>query len=421
MARASVYRFTTRSSVHFGSHDISGVRAHVGGPAADASHELGAHAYTHGDDVAFAALRLRGSLRTRRHTSFSSGRACPSRASTAAQAIRTSSRLTPSRMPSSAANRPSRSWRDFSWHGKQRRGATQVGRRFRFSAPDPGGRATDSQGAGREWHVFSQNNLPYLILSSQPPVRFWTVSDWIRAGAGFEAHGNHARSPACAAEIIRALGWVPEERIDFAAKNIVFDISRRVVPSEVSARGFSFLGMPTSTPVVSREGSDLVVVATRVEDVPAGAHVEPDDGQRQQVIHALAAFTGLAPAPNALDSLRNDPRARDLVVQSGVILFGRSRRKPAMAFRLRRDLRERGALHPLASQEARQEAEEAERKRLKLHDYYGEPIPGKLNRNRELVEAGRTDLAPRRCRVAQALPEGRRIRRRSDGHAGPRR
>lgn len=39
---------------HFGAHDLSGVRAHIGGAAGQASRELGAHAYTHGNDIAFA-------------------------------------------------------------------------------------------------------------------------------------------------------------------------------------------------------------------------------------------------------------------------------------------------------------------------------------------------------------------------------
>ncbi len=38
----------------FGPHDVSGVRAHVGGAAADASASIGAHAYATGNDVAFA-------------------------------------------------------------------------------------------------------------------------------------------------------------------------------------------------------------------------------------------------------------------------------------------------------------------------------------------------------------------------------
>jgi hypothetical protein len=38
----------------FGHHDVSGVRSHVGGPAADSAEELGAVAYASGDAVAFA-------------------------------------------------------------------------------------------------------------------------------------------------------------------------------------------------------------------------------------------------------------------------------------------------------------------------------------------------------------------------------
>jgi Domain of unknown function (DUF4157) len=39
----------------FGKHDVSGVRAQIGGPAADASHALGARAYATGNTVAFAS------------------------------------------------------------------------------------------------------------------------------------------------------------------------------------------------------------------------------------------------------------------------------------------------------------------------------------------------------------------------------
>ncbi|HEX8114442.1 MAG TPA: DUF4157 domain-containing protein, partial [Kofleriaceae bacterium] len=39
----------------FGRHDISGVEAHVGGPAATASRAIGAEAYATGHHVAFAA------------------------------------------------------------------------------------------------------------------------------------------------------------------------------------------------------------------------------------------------------------------------------------------------------------------------------------------------------------------------------
>jgi hypothetical protein len=39
----------------FGHHDLAGARAHVGGPAAHAARDMGAHAYATGNDIAFAA------------------------------------------------------------------------------------------------------------------------------------------------------------------------------------------------------------------------------------------------------------------------------------------------------------------------------------------------------------------------------
>ncbi|CAN5847045.1 hypothetical protein BH11MYX3_BH11MYX3_21330 [soil metagenome] len=39
----------------FGHHDISGVRAHIGGDSAEAAHAIGATAYASGNAVAFAA------------------------------------------------------------------------------------------------------------------------------------------------------------------------------------------------------------------------------------------------------------------------------------------------------------------------------------------------------------------------------
>jgi Domain of unknown function (DUF4157) len=46
--------FGDRIQSSFGSHDVSGISAHVGGPAAEAAHGLGATAYATGNQVAFA-------------------------------------------------------------------------------------------------------------------------------------------------------------------------------------------------------------------------------------------------------------------------------------------------------------------------------------------------------------------------------
>ncbi|MBA3464608.1 MAG: DUF4157 domain-containing protein, partial [Deltaproteobacteria bacterium] len=46
--------FRDRIQASFGRHDVSGVRAHIGGPAATASAQLGARAFATGDRIAFA-------------------------------------------------------------------------------------------------------------------------------------------------------------------------------------------------------------------------------------------------------------------------------------------------------------------------------------------------------------------------------
>jgi hypothetical protein len=306
----------------FGPHDLSGVRAHVGGAAGEASRHLGAHGYTHGTDIAFAeeptvalvaheathVIQQRAGVSLKAIDGGSSD-AHEQQADAVADAVARGESAEPilSAIPRGGAGGP----------------AVQ-----RKSSGDPTPAARDDgpqtvKAPHAKWPVFSENGLPYKIVSPQSPVQFWTVSDWIRAGAGFKANGNRAVSPACAAELLRALGWVPDERIESAAQHLAFDISRRVVENQVDAHAFYYIGLPTSRPVVSRVSRDVVQVATPLDDpnVPAGTRIEPDDALRLKVIRALAEFTGLAPDPGASDSLRNDPRFHDTVVQSGVVLW----------------------------------------------------------------------------------------------------
>jgi len=127
-----------------------------------------------------------------------------------------------------------------------------------------------------KWPVFDDTGLPYKIVSAKEPVRFWTVSDWVRSRAERLEGGGHAVSSACAAEIFEALGWVPKDKIRFAAARVVFDITQRVAEHQVDASAFYVLGLPTSRPVashaVSRKGDHILQVATRLPDpdVPQG-------------------------------------------------------------------------------------------------------------------------------------------------------
>jgi hypothetical protein len=377
----------------FGAHDLSGVRAHIGGAAAGASRELGAHAYAHGNDIAFAeqptpelvAHEATHVVQQRAGVSLKSvdggaDDAHEQQADAVASAVARGESAEPilDAIPRGAGT-------SAAVQRKSGAGAAQTAR-------DDGPPTTKTPHS--KWPVFSDNGLPYKIVSATDPVQFWTISDWIRAGAGFKASGNRATSPACAAEIFGALGWVPKDRIEFAAQHVTFDISRRVAESQVAPSAFYYLGMPTSRPVVSRTARDIVQVATRLDDpsVPAGTRIEPDDAQRLQVIRALADFTGLAPAPDALDNLRNDPRFHDAVVQSGVILWNIDSEAGNNVFGFDTTSDNAGPytrwLHGKQDKKKQPDSDEPDKPKFKLHNYYGEPIPGALVADRELVEAG---------------------------------
>lgn len=242
------------------------------------------------------------------------------------------------------------------------------------------------------WPVFAATGKPYQIVSAKDPVQLWTVSAWLRSDAGFVAHGSHAKSPACAAEILDALGWVPKDRIAHAANDLVFDISQPIRGQQLSARAFSFVGLPTGRPVVSREGGDVVAVATPLDnpDVPDGTRVELDDAQRLAVLRALASFTGLAPAPDAVDVLRTHPQFRALVARSGVLLWPIDQRTGNVLFgtddTASTELPYTRWLH--GKLPGKQPAARApDKPKLQLHNFYGQPIPGTLRADRELVES----------------------------------
>lgn len=152
--------------------------------------------------------------------------------------------------------------------------------------------------------------------------------------------------------------------------------------------------------------STAVQVATRIPnpDVPAGTRIEPDDAQRLEVIQALASFTGLTPASGALEALRG-ARYRDMIVGSGVILWDIVPQTGNEIFGFDEDSDKAGPYtrwlkgsatkhEPRAQDKPRSGTKHEPRSsahdkpRFKLNNYYGVPIPGTLQANRTLIEAG---------------------------------
>jgi Domain of unknown function (DUF4157) len=80
----------------FGSHDVSGIKAHTGGPAARAAEGMGARAYAAGDHVAFdEAPDLHTAAHEAAHVVHSRGAGCSSRVGLARWRMSMSATLTP--------------------------------------------------------------------------------------------------------------------------------------------------------------------------------------------------------------------------------------------------------------------------------------------------------------------------------------
>lgn len=377
----------------FSPEDLADVNVHVGGPAAEASKDLGAHAYSYGDHIAFASepsvdLLAHELTHTRQQRGGVARKGIDGGVSDSHERQADAVAETVARGESAAgllASIPRGGGRS-SANTVQRKSSAEPA-----AAPPTDGPAT-TNAPGKKWAVFADNGLPYKIISPQPPIQFWTISEWIRAGEGFQpnVNGRHAASPACAREIIQALGWVPEERVELASKHVVFDISHHKARTQVEASAFFFLGMPTATPIVSRAGSEIVEVATRLDDpnVPPGTHIEIDDAMRMQVIRALAEFTGLTPEPHALSNLKGDHRFDAVAVQSGVVVWKIDPITGNEIFGFDETSDDTGPYTHWLHRKQDKPKTPPKAPGEKLDNFYGEPVPGKLVVDREFVEAG---------------------------------
>lgn len=377
----------------FSPEDLAGVNVHVGGPAAEASKDLGAHAYSYGDHIAFASepsvdLLAHELTHTRQQRGGVARKGIDGGASDSHERQADAVGETIARGESAAgllASIP---------RGSGRSGGNAVQRKSSAepAAATPTDGPATTNAPGKKWAVFADNGLPYKIISAQPPIQFWTISDWIRAGEGFQpnVNGRHAASPACAREIILALGWVPQERVELASKHVVFDISHHKARTQVEASAFFFLGMPSATPIVSRVGSDIVEVATRLDDpnVPPGTRIEIDDAMRMQVIRALAEFTGLTPEPHALSNLKGDHRFDAVAVQSGVVVWKIDPATGNEIFGFDETSDDSGPYTHWLHRKQDKPKPPPKAPGEKLQNFYGEPVPGKLVLDRDFVEAG---------------------------------
>ena len=380
----------------FGRHDVSGVQAHLGGAAADASRALGARGYTMGNAVAFdgapdlhtaaheaahvvqqqAGVALKGDI-------DQPGDVHEQQADRVADAVIRGESAEPllNGIVGGSA----------SVGAVVQRKAGQADTAAQ-AAPEQENTPPTVQALHAKYPVFAETGHPFKIESAKDPVRFWVIRDWITAGAGFKkTDATHAHSPGCATELLGALGWVRPDRIATAAEHLTFDISRRVAETEVAASAFYFTGMPSAKPVVSRASQNQIQIAVQLanQDVPAGTQIEIDDDQRLAMIRALGSYTGLAPVDDALARLRADPHFQSVRVQSGVVVWDIGPSTGDAIFGFDADAHHTGRYSQwLHGKQERKPADATANPKLKLDNYYHRPVPGELTKDRELVEAG---------------------------------
>jgi hypothetical protein len=388
---SSTLPYLERIQQSFGRHDVSHVRVATGGEAAVASAALGASAYAVGDRVAFAStpdlhtaaheaahvVQQRGGVQLRDGIDGGAGDAHEWHADAVADKV--------VRGESAEALLD-----DYANGGGGSRVAVQ---RDRSNAPvvPTADEPTTVSAPGAKWPVFARSGKPYDIISAKDPVRFWSATAWIRAGEGFQVSGAHGVSPACAAEIITALGWVAPDRVAAASKHLVFDLHRDVTANEVSASAFYYLGLPTAQAVVSRASRKVVQVATPLawQDITPGSRISPDDALRLQVIRALGAFTGLAPITGAIDTLRIDPRFAEAVVENGVVLWNIDVETGNQIFGFDEASDSEGPYTRwLRGKPDQATTKPDDRQKLKLDNYYGKPVPAHFVGEPLIAEAG---------------------------------
>ncbi len=413
--------FQNKIQASFGHHDVSDVRAHIGGDAAHAASQLGANAFATGKHVGFASSPgLHTAAHEAAHTAqqqqgvqleggVDGGASDPheQHADAVADLVvagRSAEHLldrpATGSAPAVTARGPTVQRKADQTAGAPVPDHKQAGTGGAGAQPSPDTAAPVAaqaeppivQAPHAKYPVFAETGQPYKIESPKDPVRFWVVRDWITAGAGFEKKSStRANSPACATELLGALGWVRPDRIKSAAENLLFDISSRVAETEVAASAFYFTGMSSAKPVVSRASQNHVQLAIQLADpdVPANTLIKIDDDQRLAMIRALASYTGLDPVDDAVAKLAADQNFQTERVQSGVLLWDIGPATGDAIFGFDVDAKHGGRysqwLH--AKPDQKKPVDATANPKLKLDNYYHRPVPGELTIDRKLVEA----------------------------------
>lgn len=366
----------------FGHHDVSSLRAHIGGSAAAASAALGAEAYAYGDAIAFAsspdlhtaaheaahAVQQRGGVAQSLHGDDSYEHHADLVADHVVRGVPVAALL-------DAAPRGG--------------GATAVVQRKKTMGVVPSTRNEPElmHTTGSRWPVFAKTGLPYIIESRGGLPGFWLARAWIAAASDMTHVGKAMRSPQRARELLTEMGWVASKNLDFAAKNLTFTFFGGINYFQVGAEAAGATGLPPGREAIverDRENTRALTVTLALDDAtlaPKRPHAMTTS-ERQRALQAAAEFTDLPVDPVGHTFAMTEWKPPMLKTGNGVITIQLPRALCRALFGF-------DAYNEwLGDKDKHDHSSDLKTPKLKLDNYYNRPVPGRLTHHGDIVEDG---------------------------------
>lgn len=288
----------------FGRHDLSHVKAHIGGPAAEACEDMGARAFATGDHVAFASPP---DLHTAAHEAAhvvqqargvnlyggvgAAGDEYERHADAVADRVVAGQSAEDLLGPVGGGVATAAVQKD---DGKPPASAASTG----TAGKDNGKPKIDLHGAPYQWVPGTFN----LYVSTQ----------WYKSASDYQEVEGGSLAPSRIRELLGVLRekgmltWASPERIAMASQTVGFPVGHaEVVNISLGTTAFHALGLPPGTGVLVGMGGDGpqgmdIVVQVPGADGADGKQFEISPALKQQIVSAVEGFTKLKAKPEVV-------------------------------------------------------------------------------------------------------------------------
>lgn len=375
----------------FGHHDVSSIRAHIGGRAAAASQALGAHAYAYGNAIAFAS---RPDLHTAAHEAahiVQQRRGMP-RSLGGDDSYERHADLVADRvvrgLPVAAlldAGPRGGGTRTAIVQRKKTSGEPSHARSAPELSPKPGAEKPPEleQKPGMRWPVYSETGLPYIIQSKGGLPGFWAIRSWVAAKSGATDVTKAMHAPTCAREVLAAMGWVSSKNLEYAANQLTFTFFEERTYFQVGAIAAHATGLPPGRQALvergiegNKHGLTVTVVLDDIATAPGQSHVMTTS-EMQRTLQAAADFTSIPFDPEGHAFVMTH-WAQNVETGSGVLTAILDRAFCAKLFG--------PAAYNKWLGDKNHHTHDLKTPKLKLENFYKSPIPGRLTHHGDVVE-----------------------------------